>query len=82
VPISFDVNQIQNREIRQAVERVIGECIGDRPEEDWKIRIASGSGYYHVWVKGPGPVRKRFFFEDPQALPQAIRSWLELYPLR
>ena len=80
VPISFDLNEIEDRQIKQAVEGVMREWIGDRAGEDWKIRIESRAEYYRVWVKGPGPVRRRFFFEDPEALPQAIRSWLELYP--
>lgn len=81
MPISFDTSEIEDREIRHAVERVIGGCIGDRPGEDWKIHVQSRSEYYRVSVKGPGCVRRRFFFEEPEALPQAIRGWLELYPL-
>ena len=81
MPIFFDTNEIDDPQTRQAVERAIGECLGDRPEEHWRIQIESRSEYYRVSVKGPGPVRRHYFFEQPEELPQAIRSWLELYPL-
>jgi hypothetical protein len=80
--ISFACNEIENRETSQAVEQVIRECIGHRPAEDWNVWIEAGPNYCRVEVKGPGPARMTYFFQDSKALPKKVRDWLELYPLR
>lgn len=54
LPVFFDTDEIDDRQTRQAVERAIGECLGDRLEEHWRIQIESRSEYYRVSVKGPG----------------------------
>lgn len=83
MPVSFELNDVPNRETQKAVEMVILECIGQMPEEEhWKVSIRAGSGYWDVTVEGPQPTRHQTFFDDFRVLPQNIRSWLALYPFR
>lgn len=82
MPLSFERNEISNPEVKQAVESVIRDFVGDRQNEDWNARIHSFSNYYHVVLKGPAQTRQQIFFEEPRALAEKIRDWLELYPLR
>jgi hypothetical protein len=82
--ISIELNELADPEIKQRIESVIRDCIGDRPkqEEDWKIWIYSSSDYCQVTVKGPSQTRGRFFFDHGHTLPEKVRDWLEAYPLR
>jgi hypothetical protein len=83
LPISFELNEISNAEVKKNIEEVIRECIGSRPQaETWKIWIYDLAGCYRVVLKAPVQARERMFFEDANMLAQEIRGWLDLYPLR
>jgi hypothetical protein len=81
--ISIELNGISDPFIKEKVERVIRDCIGDRPTvEDWEIQIRASFGHCQVTVKAPNQTRERMFFDDIHALPEKIRTWLESYPFR
>jgi len=81
--VSIELNEIQNLEIREAIERTIRDCIGNRPaDEDWKVWIHASARYCKVVVKGPVQKREQLFFDGAGSLEEKIRNWLEMYPLR
>jgi hypothetical protein len=84
--ITFEVNQIPDREVKEKVEQVIQDFIGSRRKEgDWRIWIyastAIPSNYFQVILKGPTQGRERMFFENIKHLDRALSEWLSLYPL-
>jgi hypothetical protein len=80
--ISIEQNDLPNQELRQKVVDTIRDCIGDRPNEDWKVSIRNLVGYYEITVKGPLQTRQKFFFDAAPKLPAIVRTWLESYPLK
>jgi len=81
--ISIELNELSDPQIQKSTESVIRACIGDRAnDEDWEVWIYSSSAYCHVTVKGPTQTRARLFFDHDRTLPERVRAWLELYPLR
>ncbi len=81
--IVIELNEITDGEVKRQAEEVILGCIGSRPEEEkWQVWIHASYFYSRVVVKGPKQTRDRYFFEDHRALPEAIRNWLDLYPLK
>jgi hypothetical protein len=81
--ISIELNEISDPEIKESTERVIRNCVGDRPkEEEWRVWIHSLGGYCQITVKGPSQTRERLFFNDIHTLPKKIHEWLDAYPFR
>lgn len=68
---------------REAIERAVRELLESVPEEEnWGVSIQALAGGWFVTVKGPVQKRERLFFNEEQLLPEKIRNWLGLYPLR
>ena len=83
LPISIELNEFADEEIKKSVEREILCSIGVRPaEEEWKVWIHALEDCCYIIVTGPTQRRSRFFFENVQEFPRAIRNWLESYPFR
>jgi len=84
MPVIVEVNEIPYPQIRQKAESVVREWVGRRGQgENWKVWIYAsfgGPAHCEVIVEGPGQKRHKFFFEDIEGLPVAIRHWLRLYP--
>lgn len=69
--------------IREAIERAVRELLESLPEEEnWKVSTQALAGGWFVTVQGPVQKRERLFFNEEQLLPEKIRNWLGLYPLR
>lgn len=83
LPVSFDLDDVPNRDTQEDIETVIRGYIGHRPqEEEWRVSIRAGSGYWEVVIKGPQPTRRQTFYDDFHVLPQNIQNWLGSYPFR
>jgi hypothetical protein len=83
LPISIELNELTDEEIKKRAEREILCSIGVRPaEEEWKVWIHDLEDCCYIAVTGPTQRRSRFFFENVQEVPRAIRNWLESYPFR
>lgn len=83
LPVSFDLDDVPNRDTQEDIERVVRRYIGHRPQgEDWRVSIRAGSGYWEVIIKGPQPTRRQTFYDDFHVLPQNIQNWLGSYPFR
>jgi hypothetical protein len=81
--ISIELNEFADEEIKKKIENEILWGIGVHPtEENWKVWIHALQDCCCVVVNGPTQTRHRFFFEDVQEIPRAIRNWLESYPFR
>jgi hypothetical protein len=86
--ISIELNELADEEIKKRVEFELLWGIGVHPtEENWKVWIHDSCIHVlqdccYIVVTGPTQTRYRFFFEDVQEIPRAIRNWLESYPFR
>jgi hypothetical protein len=84
--VMVEVNEIPDPQIRHEAESIVREWVGRRSQsENWKVRIYTSFGgrtYSEVIVEGPSQKRQKSFFDDIEALPEAIRRWLRLYPLK
>lgn len=85
--LTFEVNQAPDREIKEKLEQVIQDFIGNRQEhEEWCVWMYAFAGtlpnYFSVVVKGPTQKREKMFFEDAKNLDQGLFEWLNLYPLQ
>jgi hypothetical protein len=81
--ISIELNEFADEEIKKRIELEILRSIGVRPtEENWKVWIRVLQDCCYIVVTGPTQTRYRFFFEDVQEIPRAVRNWLESYPFK
>ena len=84
--LTVDLTGIPRTDVRQGIERAVRDYVGYRAVlEDWKVRIYADFSNLvctEVIVEGPGHKRNKSFYEVAEKLPQAIRDWLMLYPLR
>lgn len=81
--ISVEFGQTLAPTLNKNLETVIRAGIGNRPpEEDWKIWVDINTRYCRIVVTGPNPMREKLFFDEGNALPEKVHTWLESYPFR
>jgi hypothetical protein len=80
--ISVERTEIADWELADKIEKLIRECIGERPNEEWKVGIKISRRFCEVSVKGPVQKRSATFYDEGPKLAEKIAAWLNLYPLR
>lgn len=80
--ISVERTGVADGELTDKIEKVIRDCIGQRPNEDWKVRIKPSRQSCEISVKGPVQTRSATFYDNEAKLPEKIAAWLNIYPLR
>ena len=80
--VTFALNELPTRDLREKVETRIAEILRGRPEDEvltvW-IYASVCRLYHHVILEWPGLRREQIFYERAEALPEAVAHWVGLY---